>query len=231
MVHSKNKIYPGKFITFEGGEGAGKSTLIKFLQEKLTSLGEKVVLTREPGGSEGAEAIRDIILQGDVERWDFISEAFLFFAGRRDHLDKTIWPAMERGEWVLCDRFMDSSHVYQWMARELPDYVSIDDFHHLVRMTVGSFKPELTFLLDVPAEVGLKRSLDRIAQQSVKENRFENMDVAYHENVRQAYLKIAADEPERFFIIDGLLSPSEIRQVAWKKMCEQFQLQGEVHGG
>lgn len=224
-MNNQNKT--GHFITFEGGEGAGKSTLIKFLNNKLHETGISTLITREPGGSKGAEDIRDLFVQGDVDRWDFLSETFLLYAGRRDHIVKTIWPAIDEGKWVLCDRFNDSTLVYQGYARELPDYFSLDDFQSLARMSFGTFRPDLTFLIDIPSEVGLKRSLSRIAQEEKKENRFEMMDEKYHETVRKAYLELAEKEPDRFFIIDGLLSPEEIQEIAWEKLCEFFHLQGE----
>ena len=214
----------GKFITFEGGEGGGKSTLIRALNQKLIDHNIDTILTREPGGSKGAEEIRQLILQGDVDRWDFLSETFLLFAGRRDHIVKTIWPAMEQKKWVLCDRFYDSTLVYQGHTKPLPDHFTLDDFAALARMSFGDFRPDLTILVDIPAEIGVKRSLNRMSGDAQKEDRFEMKDMSYHERVRQAYLELAKKEPERFIVIDGQKTAEAMQEEAWQRLCVFFDM-------
>ncbi len=195
----------GYFISFEGGEGSGKSTQIKLLAEALQASGRKVVTTREPGGSEGAEEIRKLLVTGNPDRWDDITETLLFFAARRDHLVKKILPAVQKGEIVLTDRFADSTMAYQGYGygNNPAQQKLIRDLYQTV---AGDFKPDVTFLLDIPVEVGLKRS----RRVDNKEQRFETQKKQFHENLRQAYLKMAKAEPERFVVIDAEQSPMDI---------------------
>lgn len=182
----------GRFITLEGGEGAGKTTQQKRLAARLEAEGKKVVLTREPGGSAGAEAIRGLLVKGDVSRWDALTEAMLLFAARRDHVEKVIKPALQQGAYVICDRFYDSTYAYQGYGLGL-DLNIIDA---LRAVSIGDFKPDITFILDIPVEMGLARA--------AKEQRYERMDKAFHERMRQGFLTIAAQEPERVKVVDGL---------------------------
>lgn len=185
----------GKFITLEGGEGAGKSTQARLLTEKLRSRGIDVVRTREPGGAPGAEEIRKILVDGEITRWDAVTEALLIFAARRDHLVNTVWPALEEGRWVVCDRFADSTMAYQGygmgMARK--------GVRALYRVAVGEFAPDLTLILDLPVEEGLSRA---DARQDGHQ-RYERMNAAFHERLRQGFLEIAAEEPRRCVVIDA----------------------------
>ena len=184
----------GRFITLEGGEGGGKSTQVFRLAEKLRRLGLPVVTTREPGGAEGAEIIRKLLVSGDPGRWDAMTELLLHFAARRDHLRRTIWPALERGDWVLSDRFADSTMAYQGYGHGLGRPV-VEQMYTLV---LGDFRPDLTLILDLPVTEGLRRSEDRGG-----ENRYERMDVAFHERLRQGFLEIAKLEPARCVVVDA----------------------------
>jgi dTMP kinase len=185
----------GRFITFEGGEGAGKSTQVRLLAEVLVRQGRDVVTTREPGGAPGAEAIRSLLVTGETDRWDARTEALLHSAARRDHLVKTVWPALEAGTWVICDRFADSTIAYQGYGHGLP----IDDLDQLTRLTVGEFTPDLTLILDLPVADGLRRAGGR----GGPEDRYERMGMAFHQRLRQGFLDIAARHDLRCVIIDA----------------------------
>lgn len=188
----------GRFITLEGGEGAGKSTQCKRLASSLESAGKSVILTREPGGSPGAEAIRNLLVEGETTRWDGITELLMLYAARRDHVEKAIEPALQRGDWVVCDRFADSTMAYQGygfgLGRDL-----VETIHSVA---IGSLQPDLTFILDVPVEAGLSRAGERDADQNAS-NRYERMDKDFHERLRQGFLDIAAREPDRCAVIDA----------------------------
>lgn len=194
----------GRFITFEGGEGAGKSTQLKLLAEALARAGIEVVTTREPGGSKGAEAIRALLVTGEVDRWDAQTEALLHTAARRDHLVKTVWPALERGAWVVCDRFADSTLAYQGYGHGLTK----DFILGLTRLAIGAFTPDLTLILDLPVEEGLKRAGGR----GGAEDRYERMDTSFHERLRQGFLDIAGREPDRCAVIDASQSLDGVHQ-------------------
>lgn len=195
---------PGRFITFEGGEGTGKSTQVVLLASALRSRGITVVTTREPGGSDGAEAIRALLVSGETGRWDGITEALLHFAARRDHLLRTIWPALERGEWVISDRFADSSLAYQGFGHGL----SAGTIASLYRIAVGRFVPDLTLVLDLPVEEGLKRAGIR----GGAEDRYERMGLGFHQRMRQGFLGIAADNPRRCAVIDAVPPPDIVHR-------------------
>ncbi len=182
-------------ITIEGGEGAGKSTQADLLLAALGHAGIAATRTREPGGSEGAEAIRRLLLEGAVERWDAVGEALLLYAARRDHVVRLIAPALDRGIWVVCDRFADSTLAYQGYGRGLP----LADLLALHRLALGDFAPDLTLILDLPAALGLARA----ARRSGDADRFERLDAAFHERLRQGFRQIAADHPERCLLIDA----------------------------
>lgn len=188
-----------RFVTFEGGEGAGKTTQIKRLGERLGAAGIAVATTREPGGSPGAEAIRRLLVSGDTGRWEPLTEALLMVAARRDHWLATIKPALDRGEWVLSDRFHDSSVAYQGHGRGVP----LDTLEALRRMILGDVRPDLTLILDLPVEEGLERAYDRAKGRATGEDRFERMDSGFHERMRAGFLAIARDEPGRCVVIDA----------------------------
>ena len=185
----------GRLITVEGGEGAGKSTQVDLLLAALGHAGIAATRTREPGGSEGAEAIRRLLLDGADERWDAVGEALLLYAARRDHVVRLIAPSLERGVWVVCDRFADSTLAYQGYGRGLP----LADLLALHRFALGDFAPDLTLILDLPVAEGLARA----ARRSGTADRFERLDTAFHERLRQGFRQIAADHPERCVLIDA----------------------------
>ena len=185
----------GRFITIEGGEGAGKSTQLALLAAALGGVGIAVQRTREPGGSEGAEAIRRLLLEGADERWDAIAETLLFYAARREHVTRLIQPALDRGVWVVCDRFADSTIAYQGHGRGLP----LAELQALHRFALGDFAPDLTLILDLPVAEGLARA----AKRSGSADRFERIDPAFHERLRQGFQQIAATNPQRCVVIDA----------------------------
>ncbi|UKJ72665.1 dTMP kinase [Azospirillum brasilense] len=185
----------GRFITLEGGEGAGKTTQIRLLADALIGWGKRVVLTREPGGSPGAEEIRGLLVSGETGRWGPVTEALLHTAARRDHLERTVWPALEAGHWVICDRFFDSTMAYQGYGLGL----GRDLIATLQSTALGDFRPDLTLILDLPVEDGLARA----AARRGGEDRYERMDVAFHHRLRDGFLDIAAREPERCVVVDA----------------------------
>lgn len=185
----------GRFITFEGGEGAGKSTQVARLVDRLGAHGIDVVRTREPGGSTGAEEIRNIALNGDANRWSPVTETMLMFAARSDHLEKTIRPALEEGRWVVCDRFADSSRAYQGAGGGTP----ADFIETLDAAIVGETQPDLTLIFDLPVEVGLERAFGR----GLFETRFESKGLEFHERLRQRFLEIAKEKSDRCVVIDA----------------------------
>jgi dTMP kinase len=199
----------GRFITFEGGEGGGKSTHTKLLVEKLQSFGIDTVLTREPGGSPGAEIIRHVLLSGAAKPLGAETEAILFAAARDDHIRNTIAPALDAGKWVICDRFMDSTRVYQGALGN----VDLKLIRGLERVTVGDTVPDLTFVLDVPAEVGLRRATER--RGGAAADRFESEEIGFHETLRSAYAKLAELEPQRCVLIDATQSIEAVQSLIW----------------
>ncbi|MEM7122646.1 MAG: dTMP kinase [Pseudomonadota bacterium] len=205
----------GRFITLEGGEGAGKSTQVRRLAEALSSHADEIVTTREPGGAPGAEAIRAILVDGDVDRWDAVTEALLHFAARRDHLAATILPALERGACVICDRFADSTMAYQGIVQGAgPDIVD-----RLYAIAVGDLRPDLTLVLDLPVETGLARAAERGGA-----DRYERMGPAYHERLRQAFLDIVADNPDRCRLIDATGSEDDVAALILGEVAAKFDL-------
>jgi dTMP kinase len=194
----------GRFITLEGGEGAGKSTQIAQLKGWLEGRGHRVTVTREPGGSPGAEMIRKLLVEGPVERWDGTTEALLHFAARREHLRSTVWPALKRGEWVVSDRFADSTLAYQGYGHGIERKI----FEQLYEVAAGSFRPDLTIILDLPIEIGLKRAAERRGS----ETRYESLPREFHARVRAGFLEIAAREPKRCVVIDATGTVDAIAQ-------------------
>jgi dTMP kinase len=198
----------GRFITLEGGEGAGKSVQARWLEERLGALGLAVVRTREPGGSPGAEALREAILSGFGAEFSPAGQALLFAAARLDHLEKTILPALTNGAWVVSDRFADSTRAYQGAAENLPpEFIA-----SLERLVVGANQPDLTLILDLPPEVGLKRAAKR---REGPADRFESEGLSFHQTLRRAFLDIAASEPDRCAIIDADRNIQEVAAAIW----------------
>ena len=184
----------GRFITLEGGEGAGKSTQVRRLAAALAGRGLEVMTTREPGGSPGAEEIRGLLVTGGAGRWSPVTETLLHFAARRDHLERTVWPALERGAWVISDRFADSTLAYQGYGLGFNRDIII----RLYANVIGKFYPDLTLVLDLPAEAGLARAKARSAA-----DRYEEMDLEFHRRLRDGFLDIAAHDPRRCAVIDA----------------------------
>lgn len=199
----------GRFISFEGGEGSGKSTHAAALAKRLESLGIAVVLTREPGGSTGAEIIRHILLSGITKPLGAETEAILFAAARDDHVRGMILPALESGKWVICDRFIDSTRVYQGKLGKVDARL----IRSLERVTVGAAMPDLTFLLDVPAKVGLARATRRRGKDTA--DRFEAESLEFHEALRKAYNALAENEPRRCVVIDGRAPREVVAERIW----------------
>ena len=206
----------GRFITFEGGEGSGKSTQIKRLADMLGAKGVRTLVTREPGGSPGAEIMRYVILSGVAKPFGAEAEAMLFAAARDDHLKTVIRPALERGVWVICDRFADSTRIYQGVAGD----VDTRSIRALERIVVGDTKPDLTFILDVPAAVGLQRATKRRGAGDA--DRFEKEALAFHEKLRDGFLMLAASEPERCVLIDATASKDEVADQIWRVVVNRL---------
>jgi len=194
----------GRFVTIEGGEGAGKSTQLGLLVAALGRARIPARATREPGGSPGGEAIRRLLLEGDGERWDALSEAFLLLAARRDHVTRLIAPSLAQGIWVVSDRFADSTLAYQGYGGG----VALEDLAKLHRLALGSFVPDLTVILDLPAEIGLARA----AARASVDDRFERLDRAFHERLRQGFRQIAAENGARCVLIDGSSDPQTVHR-------------------
>ncbi len=216
----------GKFITFEGGEGGGKSTQTVLLAERLRRVGINVLQTREPGGTPRAEAIRDILLSGKAKKFGPLGEAVLFYAARESHLELAIRPALERGFWVICDRFSDSTRAYQGAAGGLPLYV----IETIDRAVVGSTQPNLTLIFDLPPEVGLERAAQRNAKSDSAEpgekapDRFETMNLAFHRRLRDEFLTIAKAESKRCVVIDASESERRVEDRIWAIVRDRFSL-------
>lgn len=204
----------GRFITLEGGEGAGKSTQIARLADWLRQVGRTVVTTREPGGSPGAEMIRKLLVEGAAERWDGTTEALLHFAARRDHLRSTVWPALKRGDWVISDRFADSTVAYQGHGHGLDRGM----LERLYQVAVGDFRPDLTLILDLPIEAGLARA----AARRGSETRYESLPKEFHERVRSGFLEIARREPGRCAVIDATQGIDEVAAAIAHAVSQRF---------
>lgn len=224
MVASEDRPTRGIFVSFEGGEGAGKSTQIALLRARLEAIGRSVLATREPGGSEIAEGIRSILLSGNAKHLGIAGETILFAAARRDHVETLVGPALLRGEIVLCDRFVDSTRVYQgWVAgleARLLDGLEI--------AATGGWMPDATVIIDVPVSIGLERARTRRVARNETADRFEAESVAYHERVRAAFLSIAASEPARCIVVDGSGSAEAVSSLVWSALAPRLRRGGGV---
>ena len=206
----------GAFITLEGGEGVGKSTQVGHLLRNLREAGIEAIGTREPGGSPGAEILRNVLLSGSVARLGPAAEAILFTAARIDHIDKTIRPALAAGTFVVCDRFADSTRAYQGASGELdPRFLNA-----LERVALSGVRPDLTLILDLPAAEGLARAAAR--RSAAEADRFEREDLQFHERLRAAFLSIAAAEPARCAIIDAAGSEEDVARAIFDAVLERL---------
>jgi dTMP kinase len=206
----------GRFITFEGGEGSGKSTQIRKLAERLDAAKLRTIVTREPGGSPGAEIIRHLVLSGMGKLLGPDAETLLFAAARDDHVRTVIQPALAQGIWVLCDRFFDSTRAYQGRLGQVSPAV----VNAMQRVTIGDLKPDLTIILDVPVEIGLQRAALR--RGSGAPDRFEAEDVQFHQDLRDAYRQIATEDPERCVLIDATADPDTVAARIWTALRDHL---------
>lgn len=210
----------GLFITFEGGEGCGKSVQISRFAKYLRTRGCDVVMTREPGGTPVGKEIRRLLVEGDKDKFDEITEILLFYADRRIDLTQVVFPALAAGKCVLSDRFNDSTVAYQFYGSG--KFVDTEIMDRLYKIVAGDFKPDLTFLLDIDPRTGLERSFRKAQTMAHKELRFENVDIAFHERLRRGYLELAAAEPERFVVIDAAGTIDEVAE----RITAAFQARG-----
>src|SRR4051794_3359987 len=218
MVEAAVKRTPGRgrFITFEGGEGSGKSTQIKMLAERLNVARLRAIVTREPGGSPGAEIIRHVVLSGMGKLLGAEAETLLFAAARDDHVRTVIEPALSQGIWVLCDRFSDSTRAYQGRLGKVSPAV----LNAMERVTIGDLKPDLTIILDVPVEIGMKRA--SLRRRGGAPDRFESEDVRFHQELREAYRQIASAEPDRCVLIDATAQPAAVAANIWAAVRDRL---------
>ncbi|MCX7309467.1 MAG: dTMP kinase [Afipia sp.] len=210
------KLMRGRFVTFEGGEGSGKSTQIKMLADRLNGARLKTIVTREPGGSAGAEVIRHLVLSGMGKLLGPETESLLFAAARDDHVNQVIKPALEHGTWVLCDRFTDSTRVYQGKLGKVDPKL----LRAMERVTIGDLKPDLTIILDVPVAVGLQRAIKR--RGNAVADRFEEEGLGFHEKLREAYRQIATDDPVRCALIDANADAETVGSRVWKALRDHL---------
>ena len=206
----------GRFITFEGGEGTGKSTQIKKLADRLKAAKLRIRVTREPGGSPGAEIMRHLVLSGMGRLLGPEAETLLFAAARDDHVRTVILPALNQGTWVLCDRFADSTRAYQGSLGQVPEGL----INAMQRVTIGDLKPDLTIILDLPVEIGLQRAATR--RGSATPDRFEGEKLGFHQGLREAYRKIAADDPARCVLIDANSDPDTVAGRVWRVLRDRL---------
>jgi len=218
MVETAVKRIPGRgrFITFEGGEGSGKSTQIRTLADRLDAAKLRAIVTREPGGSPGAEIIRHLVLSGMGKLLGPDAETLLFAAARDDHVCTVIQPALKQGIWVLCDRFSDSTRVYQGSLGQVSPAV----LNAMERVTIGDLKPDLTIILDIPVEVGMQRAA--IRRGAGAPDRFEAEDVRFHQQLRDAYRQIAADDPRRCVLIDANADADTVAAHVWAALRDHL---------
>ena len=210
------------FITFEGGEGSGKSTQIALLNQFLVSKGIDVIVTKEPGGTPIGLELRKLLVQGSADKMDANAEALLFFADSRIHMTQKVWPALKEGKWVISDRFADSTMAYQYYAYD--KRLSKENIEMLYRFSVGDFKPDLTIILDIDPEIGLARSFKKASTMDVQETRNENRVLQWHKNLRLGYLEIARNEPLRCRVLNADQSVENLHSDIVKLIQERFGL-------
>ena len=206
----------GRFITFEGGEGSGKSTQAGILANRLSRAGRPVFATREPGGSPAAEEIREALLSGQVKQFGPLAEAVMFSVARADHIDHAIKDSLQEGRWVVCDRFIDSTRAYQGVTAGVPRGV----INALEELTVGALSPDLTFIFDISAEEGLARAKERADGDEL--DRFESQELVMHERVRRAFLDIAEEEPGRVVVVDASQPEAMVAEDVWETVLHRL---------
>ena len=202
-----------RFISFEGGEGSGKSTQIKLLAKKLSKYGD-VITTREPGGTIEAEVIRKLLVKGKKNKWSGIVETLLLYAARKDHIDKVIAPSLKKNKWVLCDRFKESTLVYQGYGKN----VDLDLIKKLDKIITNNLTPSLTFILDINPKIGLKRS----KRKSNTETRYENMSLTFHNKIRKEFINIAKSNKKKFILIDANQNINQIQNIIWNEISNKI---------
>jgi dTMP kinase len=206
----------GKFITLEGGEGAGKSTQVRRLAAALRGVGINALTTREPGGSPGAEEIRGLLVNGAPGRWEALTETLLVYAARADHVKHVIGPALVKGDWVICDRFTDSTYAYQGAGRGLER----ETIRRIDSVVLDDFRPDLTLMLDLDVALGLSRA----GKRGAAESRFENFARDFHERLRQGFLDIARRDPGRCVVIDAAQDEASVAAAIWSVVTKRFDL-------
>ena len=202
-----------RFISFEGGEGSGKSTQIKLLAKKLSKYGD-VITTREPGGTIEAEVIRNLLVKGKKNKWSGVVETLLLYAARKDHIDKVIAPSLKKNKWVLCDRFKESTLVYQGYGKN----VDLDLIKKLDKIITNNLTPSLTFILDINPKIGLKRS----KRKSNTETRYENMSLTFHNKIRKEFINIAKSNKKKFILIDANQNINQIQNIIWNEISNKI---------
>ncbi len=212
----------GKFITFEGGEGSGKSTQLKLLGDFLHQRKINNILTKEPGGTEIGQELRRLLVTGDKDKFDAVAECLLYYADRRIHLTNKVWPVLNDGVWVLSDRFADSTVAYQYYGYEKK--VSLESLNMLYDVTVGDFKPDLTILFDLDPKVGLERSYKKALGMEVKETRFEDRGLEFHNRLREGYLELAAQDEKRFVVLNANKSIEDLHHEVIRVIAERFKI-------
>lgn len=213
---------PGRFITFEGGEGTGKSTQLKLLANWFQEHDINTLTTKEPGGTEIGKELRQMLVCGDKDKFDAVAEALLYYADRRIHLTTKVWPSLQNGTWVMSDRFADSTVAYQYYGYQKK--VPFDTLQNLYKIAVGNFKPDLTIILDLDPKVGLQRSFSKASGMAVQETRHESRGLEFHQNLRHGFLEIAKTEPERCIVLDANKSIEELHQDIVKVISERFNI-------
>lgn len=219
---NKSVLSRGKFISFEGGEGTGKSTQVSLLRDNLKGAGIDVILTREPGGAPGAEEIRQLLVMGDVDKWVPMTEILLFYAARVDHLERTILPALEQGTWVISDRYADSTFAYQGAGQGV-DSAIVQEIHHIA---TNDFWPDMTIILDTDPNLGLTRANNRESalSENQREDRFEKIQGGFHGRLRQAFLDIADQNPGRCRVVSGDGTIGDVADHIWQQVATSFGL-------
>lgn len=206
----------GRFITFEGGEGSGKSSQINLLKSKLMDKGIEIICTREPGGTPSAEILRELVTIGEVNKWEPMTEALLMFASRYEHTKNLITPSLKKGNWVICDRYYHSTYAYQGIGHGL----GLEAMEMLKKITIGEIEPDLVFFLDIDPLEGIKRTQNR----DTNEDRFENMDISFHEKLRQAFLDFSKTNFDNYIIIDASQEIDKISDIIFEEIKKRFKI-------